>query len=170
MSNYGKNGSNPSLCWDCKNCTKPSICSWARDFTPVKGWLAEPTRLGGAYPMDSYLVKDCPLFSRGSFKGGSVEDLFGAKQHASITLQEVHPLACAIIERYVLDWKMLEYGALSDLLVGSQRITRVGILKFFASQWFGDLLSIALPDRDPPEIWEALKMTPSMLKEVMRNE
>lgn len=120
--------------------------------------------------MDSYLVKSCPLFERGSFKGGMVEDCFGAKQKAKVSVSEVHSLACAIIERYVLDWKILEYGALSDLIIGSFRITRVGILKFFASQWFGDLLAIALPDREPPEIWEALRITPAMLKEVMRNE
>ena len=75
MSNVGKNGANPSLCWDCENCTKPNVCSWVRDFTPVDGWRAKKTRLGGAYPMDSYLVIECPLFNRSSYGAGIATDI-----------------------------------------------------------------------------------------------
>ena len=33
------------LCWKCQRVTgnKDLQCSWFRDFTPVKGWVAEPS-------------------------------------------------------------------------------------------------------------------------------
>ena len=56
-----KNGKEDStICWDCANaCT--GGCSWAKDFTPVDGWLAEPWRTANG--VDSYLVKECPEFT-----------------------------------------------------------------------------------------------------------
>lgn len=54
-----------SLCWKCaKAC---GGCSWSdRSFTPVDGWVAEPTKVRGhqadGQVMDSYMVHECPLF------------------------------------------------------------------------------------------------------------
>lgn len=35
------------LCWKCQRATgnKDLQCPWFRDFTPVKGWTAEPTNI-----------------------------------------------------------------------------------------------------------------------------
>lgn len=51
-----------TLCWRCaKACGK---CSWSdRSFTPVEGWVAEPTKLhGDGGVIDSFRVIECPLF------------------------------------------------------------------------------------------------------------
>lgn len=54
-------------CWDCKKAL--GGCSWSRDFTPVKGWKATPTKKAGNYhrggqypPMKSYRITYCPEF------------------------------------------------------------------------------------------------------------
>ena len=58
---------NETLCWDCKNAC--GGCSWSRTFTPVKGWVAEPTKLKGSHEysaiIDSYKIFECPEFERG---------------------------------------------------------------------------------------------------------
>lgn len=53
-----------TLCW---TCTVPGTggCSWDKEFQPVEGWEAEPTRLrsdSGMYDTESYAVKACPLY------------------------------------------------------------------------------------------------------------
>ena len=63
-----------TLCWECENaCGK---CSWSRDFTPVEGWSAKPTKILSNTTMlneegkivcvptfvDSFDVYDCPQF------------------------------------------------------------------------------------------------------------
>lgn len=58
---------NPTLCWQCKNAT--GGCSWSKDFTPVAGWNAIPTKLKAVTQNiilhSSYLVIDCPQFTKG---------------------------------------------------------------------------------------------------------
>ena len=50
-------GAANELCFLCdKAC---GGCSWSRDFTPVAGWTATPTRInpgGGAAPTDSWHI------------------------------------------------------------------------------------------------------------------
>lgn len=53
-----------TLCW---KCSVPGTggCSWDREFVPVRGWIATPTRIWLNYKqtsMRSYCVKSCPLF------------------------------------------------------------------------------------------------------------
>ena len=58
------------LCWRCEKAC--GGCSWSRDFTPVPGWKAKPTKIisytanenGGRkkYYMDSYEIHECPEF------------------------------------------------------------------------------------------------------------
>ena len=54
-----------TLCWKCANaCGK---CSWSDgSFTPVEGWVAEPTKLhgyrGDGGVIDSFRVIECPLY------------------------------------------------------------------------------------------------------------
>lgn len=144
-----------TLCWDCKNSTKPDICPWVRDFTPVPGWTAEKTEIRNLG--ESYLVKECPLFKRGAFKGGMEEDVFGKREHISIDNQDTVKLAEAIIERYVEDWKFLEYGELDGIRFCGSRLKRKKILEFFYSEWFERLLSL-FSDIEPDYIRKALKI------------
>lgn len=57
-----------TLCWNCeKACGR---CSWSKNFTPVEGWKAVPTKIacgykyGGVKPhiVDSFDVYECPEF------------------------------------------------------------------------------------------------------------
>lgn len=55
------------LCWLCdKAC---GGCSWSKDFTPVPGWKAKPTKLVRYVEAtrkkvytDSYAIQECPEF------------------------------------------------------------------------------------------------------------
>lgn len=56
-----------SLCWKCKNAVKG--CCWSKNFIPVPGWLAIPTKikqyavgLNGYKTIDSFRVVKCPKF------------------------------------------------------------------------------------------------------------
>ena len=75
-STYKHNCVNYSKCWDCARATlgtavkkKCGICSWADDFTPVKGWDAYRNDVNGGvtgrYLIGSYRVRKCPLFVAG---------------------------------------------------------------------------------------------------------
>ena len=66
------------LCWRCQRATgnKDLQCSWFRDFTPIKGWTAEPTNIRNVrmkeydgQPVDertenieTFAIFDCPMF------------------------------------------------------------------------------------------------------------
>lgn len=66
------------LCWKCQRATgnKDLQCLWFRDFTPVKGWTAEPTNIRNVrtkeydgQPVDertenieTFAIFDCPMF------------------------------------------------------------------------------------------------------------
>lgn len=66
------------LCWRCQRATgnKDLQCPWFRDFTPVKGWTAEPTNIRNVrmkeydgQPVDerteniaTFAIFDCPMF------------------------------------------------------------------------------------------------------------
>lgn len=57
------------LCWSCIKACDGNLCPWAKNFTPVKGWKAEPTHKP-AYKLDnnevvytdSYNIYECPLY------------------------------------------------------------------------------------------------------------
>lgn len=55
------------ICWSCaKAC---GGCSWSADFTPVKGWKAEPSIIyynGNKIP--SYKILECPQYKEDSRK------------------------------------------------------------------------------------------------------
>lgn len=157
----------PTLCWDCRNCTKPEVCPWVRNFTPVTGWEATPTVVGKHYPMDSYLVTSCPLFERGSCNAGQEESQLNRKEPIHIDDEDAKNLAAAIIERYVEDWKFLEYGKLDNLYFCGGQLYKRNILRFFASQWFVDLLNLVNPDISSVKVCEALHITKTMLMGVL---
>ena len=53
-----------TLCWDCAK--NGGLCSWSKNFTPVEGWEAIPTKINARgydyYEIDSYKVVKCPEF------------------------------------------------------------------------------------------------------------
>lgn len=63
-----------NICIDCIHAVPDNEghgCPWSREFKPVPGWDAEPTKLktavvaGKKYYSDSYNIKSCPLFKEG---------------------------------------------------------------------------------------------------------
>lgn len=68
----------PTLCWTCgKACGR---CSWSKNFTPVEGWKAIPTKIhqrtweGKTYSTDSFDVYECPEYElMEELKSGKVE-------------------------------------------------------------------------------------------------
>lgn len=58
------------LCWDCEKAC--GGCSWSKDFIPVKGWDAVPTKVRNGTTskkgehivsvIDSFEVRECPEF------------------------------------------------------------------------------------------------------------
>lgn len=66
------------LCWKCQRATgnKDLQCPWFRDFTPVKGWVAEPTNIRNVRmkeydgqpveerteKIETFAIFDCPMF------------------------------------------------------------------------------------------------------------
>lgn len=57
MVNKNAVGLYGTLCWSCGKAY--SLCSWSKDFMPVKGWDAKATKHG------SFRVYNCPLFIKG---------------------------------------------------------------------------------------------------------
>ena len=54
-----------TICWNCKKAC--GRCSWSRDFTPIEGWEAIPTKRreswnGYTRIAESYDVYNCPEF------------------------------------------------------------------------------------------------------------
>ena len=52
-----------TLCWQCEKAG--GKCSWSKDFTPVEGWKAVPTKVKAAERkgyIDSFDVYECPEF------------------------------------------------------------------------------------------------------------
>lgn len=64
----GNRKSGETRCWSCRRAIFG--CSWSRDFRPVEGWRAIPTKLCGfgtkaETGIQSYLVLDCPEYEEG---------------------------------------------------------------------------------------------------------
>lgn len=71
-----------SLCQMCQNAvpTYECGCSWSRDFQPVNGWTAVPTRLkdtedGEEVAFSSFCVMECPEFLADGAPRKSVEPI-----------------------------------------------------------------------------------------------
>ena len=72
MNVKGKQGyqKHSQLCWLCEKAC--GGCSWSKDFTPIEGWKAIPTKISSytmlsngrrkKYYMDSYEIHECPEF------------------------------------------------------------------------------------------------------------
>lgn len=61
-----KNDCNKTLCWGCARAAGMDMCSWAEEYRPVEGWIAEKTKLslGRDGNISSYFVEECPLYIR----------------------------------------------------------------------------------------------------------
>ena len=76
VDGYHYRNKNESLCWTCqRSATKPcNQCSWAYNYTPVKGWTAEETvcdihdTSGKRTPIHSYHITACPQYIADDFK------------------------------------------------------------------------------------------------------
>ena len=167
MNKTGKNNQDTpkSLCWDCANVTQSGKCPWADNFDPVPGWNAKPTKIYGAYPMDSYVVLSCPIFKRNSFGAGAERCLLAPQKPIKINDDDLINLSEAIIENAVEDWKALQYGALTAVKFCGSTITRKDTLEFFFCEDFENFLS-TFSERTPEQIRSWLKITEDMRVEV----
>ena len=112
-------------------------CSWSQDFTPVEGWIAEPTvnREG----VESFHVVDCPEYCKDRpLNPNDVQE------------NCLHALAAAVVEQAIADYRQCAKGQTLDgernkggrhknkdelrekACEGSMR----AIEKFFRSDWF----------------------------------
>lgn len=88
-----------SLCFSCKRVCK-GACSWSKSFKPVKGWVAQPTKVGvyRGKVTDSYLVKECPKYVRDDREEVGIYDIV-KDLHVSIktlyksTIKELNEMA-----------------------------------------------------------------------------
>lgn len=135
-----------SRCCSCVNACGETACSWAKDFTPVEGWDAEPSVISPqySYRQDSYLVYSCPLYKRGHSK---VEWDDG----------DIRFLAIEILRQAVEDWKALDYGRIESIRSNGEAIYRKDYIKFFNSRYFDWLVQNTL-DVKPGKIKQALKI------------
>lgn len=63
----GKSAVKPAgdqICWTCRRAAGPRMCSWAACGEPVEGWDATFCPAGGAYALDTYAVRGCPLYAK----------------------------------------------------------------------------------------------------------
>jgi len=151
-----------SLCWDCRNSTRPWICPWAGKYRQVKDWKAKPTRVSPkSSPFDSFNVLACPGFKRDSYCGGLVDP--PNKRRVTIDADDVPNLAEAVIEQAVTDWIALDYGELDSLRFCGQLVERDKLLEFFFSKWFEILLE-SFSERTPQQIRRAIKIPGNTIK------
>ena len=153
-----------SLCLDCANATKPWRCPWVNNFTPIEGWVAEPTQLyKPPAHYESFDVKSCPSFVRDAYGGGrSWDDVDGNRVHTKVDNRDTVTLAEAIIEQAVRDWKYIDYGQLGDKIHSNgTAIWRDELLEFFFSSWFEVLLASFSP-HSAEQIRRMIRITDDM--------
>ena len=53
-----------TICWNCSKACRG--CSWSRNFQPVDGWQATPTKVyqANGKTLDSFIVHNCPQFEK----------------------------------------------------------------------------------------------------------
>ena len=153
-----------SLCLDCANANRPWRCSWVANFTPVEGWVAEPTQLyKPPTHYDSFDVKECPLFVRDAIFGGKAWDVDSTERTpVRLDAKDVVALAEAIVEKAVADWKFIEYGQMKDKIHSNgTAIWRDELLEFFFSGWF-EILLASFSQHSPEQIRSYIRITEDM--------
>ena len=79
-----------TLCWNCEKACKK--CSWSKNFIPVPGWKAIPTKISCGYKykkkdphiVDSFDVYECPEFELLQ----SIKDNFGKPNFNTIEIKQ----------------------------------------------------------------------------------
>lgn len=145
-----------TLCWECKNAADGRKCPWARDFTPVEGWDAEPDivwynaqLVGGVvkHEQQSYIVKSCPLFE------------YGPDDKIKIPSNDVAAeIACDIILRGLKDYNTMEKrGKPTDMKQATGEVIYLNdISKFFRSRWMDILVNGVLTTHSPDDVRRAI--------------
>lgn len=135
-----------SKCQSCKNALGKTACSWARNFTPVEGWRADPTVIsaGSVVEETSYCVYYCPNYERGN---SDVE--WGSGDYRRLLMD--------ILYQAIADWKALNCGQIESLRYKSEVIKSEELIHFFNSKYFEWLVRLTI-NVDPGEIRSALKI------------
>ena len=96
--------------------------------------------------------------------GGSsrVVDQRSGKTRCAIDERDTEQLAYAILERAVLDWKALEYGAKASALQDSYLINRKEVVRFFFGEWFSHLVDLTPWSED--QFRRLIKMPPNAME------
>ena len=135
-----------SKCQSCVHACGETACSWAKDFAPVEGWIAEPTVISPNQPFrqESYLVYYCPKYERG---------------HSEVEWDDgdIRDLCFNILLQAVEDWKALDYGAIEQRRVNGEYIKAADYIQFFNSRYFKWLVKNCL-EFSPGEIRRALRI------------
>ena len=144
MWKKGASQKHQSLCCACANACGKTACSWAKNFTPVEGWVAEPTVLSPnqCYTETSFDVLFCPKYVRGH---GDVDFDDG----------DARRLAIEILSQAVEDWKALDNGKIWERRFLSEVVKLPDLVSFFNSRYFAYLVKMTLPVT-PNEIRKAL--------------
>lgn len=164
-SEGAKKAKDQTLCWDCANASKSGKCPWFTNYTPVDGWWARETIIKTHttkddvdyfYETPSYCVIMCPLFERDSFRAGLIPGF--PPTHDTLKSAEdedVKRLCAAIIQRAILDWKMLDYGRIKKLIIDSYTIKAEKLVAWFHSGDF-ELMLDKVSEHSPEQVREIL--------------
>ena len=150
-----------TICWCCENATNSKACPWADRAEPVPGWVADDHFIklhsgSRVYRSHSFIVKECPLFKRDAFWGGS-EKMWGAKSAADTEYADLTEIAAAIIIQAVYDWQDLECGKLDKLArYKKDTLYKDELLRFFFSGYFESLCHHVTKAYEPWEFRAAL--------------
>lgn len=100
-------------------------------------------------------------------RGDRVADKRDGKAWGALNHVERDPfdLALAIIERYVLDWRALEYGDRDFVLVDGVLVSKEDTLTFFFEPWFYDLCTAG--HYTPKQIRKALRIPEDAIERLL---
>lgn len=100
-------------------------------------------------------------------RGDRVADKRDGKAWGALNHVERDPfdLALAIIERYVLDWRALEYGDRDFVLVDGVLVSKEDTLTFFFEPWFYDLCTAV--HYTPKQIRKALRIPEDAIERLL---
>lgn len=155
----GRFEASPQACWNCANATKPWKCPWVGQGVPVEGWTATPTQIkmwtyARRILVDSYDIRECPLFDEDSFDSGRVKV---ERKPEPPRDRNYSDLIGGILAQAVEDWKSIEYGALASLHTSDGTVHRDKLYEFFWSGWFETLVMFCT-EFTPDQIREKIRV------------
>lgn len=98
---------------------------------------------------------------------GTVADKGSRRSWGALNNVELDPfdLALGIIERYVIDWRALEFGARDYVLVDGVLVSKEDTLTFFFEPWFYDLCTAI--HYTPKQIRKALRIPEDAIERLL---